>query len=95
MNHVAHRNTPDPLSHITPRERQLLTLLATGAGQPAAARMMDCSIQTVHTVLAHLYTRWGVNRLESAIVHAIVTGVLSMDQLREADAVARGREGGE
>lgn len=82
---------PDPLTHITPREREILFLLATGMGQHGVARVLYCSRQTVKCHLARLYQRWAVSRLESALVRALAAGVFTQGDMQAADRIGRER----
>lgn len=84
-------HAPDPQTHITPREREILFLLATGMGQHGVARVLYCSRQTVKCHLARLYQRWAVSRLESALVRALAAGVFTQGDMQAADRIGRER----
>ena len=59
---------PDPLSVLTPRERQLLGLLAEGVPTTAMARRLGVAPKTVSNTLSTVYAKLGVtNRTEAAL----------------------------
>jgi DNA-binding NarL/FixJ family response regulator len=59
---------PDPLSALTPRERQLLGLLAAGVPTTAMARRLGVAPKTVSNTLSTVYAKLGVtNRTEAAL----------------------------
>ena len=87
----AHR--PDPRMHITPREREVLALLATGLHVNETAARLDCSPQTVKVHMHRLYTRWCVTNLATALVRALALGVFSVQDVMKMDAAVREREG--
>jgi two-component system nitrate/nitrite response regulator NarL len=59
---------PDPLSALTPRERQLLGLLAEGVPTAAMARRLGVAPKTVSNTLSTVYAKLGVtNRTEAAL----------------------------
>jgi DNA-binding NarL/FixJ family response regulator len=61
------------LAKLTPREREVLELLATGANNHGIARVLSISPETARTHVQNLLTKLGVHsRLEAAsfIVHA-------------------------
>ena len=91
MMYRATDHIPDPQTHIIPREREILFLLATGMGQHGVARVLYCSRQTVKCHLARLYQRWDVPRLESALVRALAIGVFAQDDIEAADRICRKR----
>ena len=59
---------PDPLSALTPRERQLLGLLAEGVPTTGMARRLGVAPKTVSNTLSTVYAKLGVtNRTEAAL----------------------------
>ena len=87
----AHR--PDPRTHITPREREVLALLATGLHSQDVAERLVCSRQTVKVHMHRLYMRWCVTDLTTALVRALALGVFSVEDVMKMDAAVREREG--
>lgn len=85
---------PDPHTHITPREREVLALLATGLHVDGTAARLDCSAQTVKFHMHKLYTRWCVTGVATALVRALALGVFSAEDVAQMDAAVREREGG-
>lgn len=71
---------PGPLELLTARERELLTLLASGHGTAAVARHLPISTKTAANHLSHVLTRvgaadrpngiWGIpHALGSSLIH--------------------------
>lgn len=59
---------PDPFTALTPRERQLLELLAAGVPTTAMARRLGVAPKTVSNTLSVVYAKLGVtNRTEAAL----------------------------
>jgi DNA-binding NarL/FixJ family response regulator len=59
---------PDPFTALTPRERQLLELLAAGVPTTAMARRLGVAPKTVSNMLSAVYAKLGVtNRTEAAL----------------------------
>lgn len=65
---------PEPLS---PREHDILQLLATGASNREIAAALHLSTGTVRWYLSHIYGKLGVRRRTQAIVRAQALGLLS------------------
>jgi DNA-binding NarL/FixJ family response regulator len=61
---------PDALSALTSREREVLTMIASGITNAEAARRLDLSVHAIKFHLAAIYRRLGVsNRTEAAVVY--------------------------
>jgi len=65
--------TPESLS---PREIEVLKLVAEGATNQVAARRLMVSETTVKTHLMHIYTKLGVRDRASAVATAFQRGLL-------------------
>jgi len=60
---------PDPLAALTPRERQILELLATGLSTSAMAARLALTTKTVNNNLSVIFGKLGVaNRTEAALL---------------------------
>jgi LuxR family maltose regulon positive regulatory protein len=64
----------DPLS---PRELDVLRLLATDLDGPAVARQLVVSLNTVRTHTKNIYAKLGVNTRRAAVSRAGELGLLS------------------
>ena len=64
---------PEPLS---PRETEILVLLATGASAPEIARQLCLSPSTVKTYLHHLYEKLGVSDRAAAVAIGLRRGLI-------------------
>lgn len=61
---------------LTPRERQILGLVADGLSAPAIADQLVLSPATVRTHLQHLYDKLGVSDRAAAVAEAMRRGIL-------------------
>jgi two-component system nitrate/nitrite response regulator NarL len=61
---------------LTPREREILGLIAAGMTAPAIGEQIFLSPTTVKTHLAHLYEKLGVNDRAAAVAEAMRRGLL-------------------
>ena len=60
-----------PLSHLTPRQHELLRMLQQGLDNAAIARAMNLSIKTVENHLTRLYRQLGVNSRLEAMAYVV------------------------
>lgn len=61
---------------LTPREHEILELLATGASSPAIAGQLYLSAATVKTHLHHLYEKLGVSDRAAAVAEGLRRGLI-------------------
>lgn len=59
------------LGELSPREREVLKLLAQGASNKQIARTLAISLRTVEGHLSHIFTKLGVSSRTEALVSAI------------------------
>jgi DNA-binding CsgD family transcriptional regulator len=64
---------------LSPRERQVLALLATGQTNPAIAEALFISARTVENHLAHIFAKLGVSTRTAAVAAALAAGLLSSE----------------
>lgn len=69
-----------PLESLTPRQREILQLLAEGAGTKQIAARLDLSIKTVETHRALLMERLGIHDLAGLVRFAMRTGLVQGDR---------------
>ena len=67
----------NPSPALSPREVQLLELLATGMGNRAMAKQLFISEATVKTHLVHIYSKLGVDNRTAAIAVAAQRRIIS------------------
>lgn len=67
---------------LTPREREILRLVADGASNQQAAQRLFISEATVKTHLLHTYEKLGVNDRAAAVAAAYDRGLLTPDDAR-------------
>jgi len=75
-------SSPGGMLRISPRERQILDLIATGSGDKEVARRLGISAATVRTYLQRLYLRAGVHSRTAAVMAFLATR-LHDDAVRE------------
>jgi two-component system, NarL family, nitrate/nitrite response regulator NarL len=61
---------------LTPRERQVLQLIAHGRSAPEIGREIHLSVGTVKTHILHLYDKLGVSERAAAVAGAMRQGLL-------------------
>ena len=61
---------------LTPREREVLALVASGASAPAIGQRLHLSTGTVKTHLLHLYEKLGVSDRAAAVAEAMRSGLI-------------------
>jgi|SRR5215472_5522093 len=74
-------SSPDKveLARLTPRQREILQLLAEGASPRRIARTLGLSIKTVETHRAQLMERLGIHDLAGLVRFAIRAGLVRLD----------------
>jgi DNA-binding NarL/FixJ family response regulator len=71
-----HPQRPPGRPALSPRERQVLSLVARGATNRQAAMELGIGEQTVKTLLGRIYGKLGVGRRSEAVAAAYESGVL-------------------
>lgn len=77
------RNIPEgpmPLSELTPRQREVLTLIAEGHSTKDIARALNISSKTVETHRAQLMDRLDIHDVASLVRYAIKMGLVSIEE---------------
>jgi DNA-binding NarL/FixJ family response regulator len=75
--HLMSRRRPDsPISHLTPREREILALMAEGRSNAGIAGELVVSERTVETVCAQVFRKLGLE--PSPDVNRRVLAVLTL-----------------
>lgn len=73
---------PDPAPDaptLSPRETEVLQLIAKGFSFPEIAELLEISAHTVTTHVRHIYGKLEVNSKSSAVYEAVSLGLISMD----------------
>jgi DNA-binding CsgD family transcriptional regulator len=70
-------DTPSVASTLTPREADVLALVADGLTADAVARRCGISTRTVHKHLENTYRKIGCRDRLSAVLHARRTGLIT------------------
>lgn len=77
------RNTPEgpvPLSELTPRQREVLKLIAEGYSTKNMARLLNISVKTVETHRAQLMDRLNIHDIAGLVRYAIKMGLVSLEE---------------
>lgn len=71
MNHIAETVSPEPTSStLSPRESEVLTMVAAGLTNIQVARRLGVTVHAVKFHLASIYRKLGVsNRTEAAVLY--------------------------
>jgi DNA-binding NarL/FixJ family response regulator len=70
--------SPSPALALTPREIELLRVLAKGMSYKEAAGVMGISPNTVADYVKNIYRKMGVNSKGEAVFEAVASGVISL-----------------
>lgn len=70
----------DPLAALTPRQREILQLLAEGRSNREIARLLEVSVKTVETHRARLMNALDIRDLPGLIRFAIRHGLISAEE---------------
>ncbi len=76
-----HVPTPTELRQLTPREREVLQLVARGQTNQQIARELTLSVSTIKTHVEHIIGKLGVSDRTQAAVHAAEVGLLSSEEV--------------
>jgi DNA-binding CsgD family transcriptional regulator len=69
---------PDQDAPLTPREIQVLSLLAEGASNKSIARRLGISVHTVKFHVASLLDKFEASGRTDAVTHAVRLGVIQL-----------------
>ncbi len=72
-------NLPAPLVTLTPREKEVLRLLAQGLSNKAIAGLLFLSSRTVQSHLYNIYRKIKVRNRTSAALYAVSRGIVSVN----------------
>ena len=68
---------------LSEREKEMLKLLATGMGNKEIAKRLNLSLRTVKAHMSNIFTKMNVASRSEALVEALRTGMLSIDDIKE------------
>lgn len=81
---AGHEAYPRPsLADLTPRQREVLTLIAEGRSTKGIARTLTISAKTVETHRAQLMDRLDIHDVASLVRYAIKVGLVSLEERGE------------
>jgi DNA-binding NarL/FixJ family response regulator len=70
---------PVPLSELTPRQQEVLKLIAEGHSTKSIARTLNISVKTVETHRAQLMDRLNIHDIAGLVRYAIKLGLVSLE----------------
>lgn len=70
----------DILEGLSPRERQVLQLIAEGKTSAEAAKLLYLSVKTVETYRSRLMQKLGLKDMASLVKFAIQNGIISLEE---------------
>jgi DNA-binding NarL/FixJ family response regulator len=71
--------TPSPLSLLTPRQKEILQLIAEGRSTKEIAHRLGLSVKTVETHRAQLMQRIGIRDVPGLVRYALRSGLIQAD----------------
>ncbi len=74
------RSGDDVLEGLSPRERQVLQLIAEGKTSADAAKLLYLSVKTVETYRSRLMQKLGLKDMASLVKFAIQHGIISLEE---------------
>jgi DNA-binding NarL/FixJ family response regulator len=77
--YISERHRASPLDSLSPRERQILQLVAEGKSSAEAAAMLFLSPKTVDTYRSRMMQKLGIGDLPSLVKFAIQHGITQLD----------------
>jgi len=69
---------PEPTEHLTPRERQVLQLVAEGRTTKEIARLLGVGVKTAESHRMHLMEKLGIHDTAGLVRYAIRKGVVQL-----------------
>ena len=73
---LAHIDDETPIKRLSPRESEVLSLVATGLSNNYIAERLNISENTVDTMLRRVFAKLGVNNRISAVLRGIGSGLI-------------------
>jgi DNA-binding NarL/FixJ family response regulator len=77
--YASQRNTSNPLDRLSPREREVLQLVAEGKSSAQIAELLGLSTKSVETYRARLMRKLGLDDLPSLVKFAIQHGLIPLE----------------
>jgi DNA-binding NarL/FixJ family response regulator len=77
--YISERHRASPLDSLSPRERQILQLVAEGKSSAEAAALLFLSPKTVDTYRSRMMQKLGIGDLPSLVKFAIQHGITQLD----------------
>ena len=77
--YISERHRASPLDSLSPRERQILQLVAEGKSSAEAAALLFLSPKTVDTYRSRMMQKLGIGDMSSLVKFAIQHGITQLD----------------
>ncbi|MGH9497915.1 MAG: response regulator [Terriglobales bacterium] len=72
------RNTPPRLPHLTPREREVIQLLAEGKSSKEVASVLNLSTKTAETHRSNIMRKLGFHSIRDLVVYAVKNNIIQV-----------------
>jgi DNA-binding NarL/FixJ family response regulator len=73
------RKKRDQLAHLSPRQREVLRLIAEGQTTKQIAQTLEISVKTVETHRSQLMDRLGIHDVAGLVRYAIIVGLVDVE----------------
>lgn len=71
---------PDPVHRgLSPREQEIIVLIASGETLDTTAHLLECSYHTVKSHIVRIYAKLGVNSLAAMVGKAVHFGMVNLE----------------
>jgi len=74
----ADKGKEEPYPHLTPREAEILQIIAKGLSNAEAAKVLEISRATIRTHLEHIYAKLSVSNRVEAVTEGIRQGLIDV-----------------
>lgn len=87
LRHLAQKGIVDRYEALSPREREILQLIAEGHSNKSVAELLLISTATVETHRAHIFQKLDVHNTAELVLYAVRRGVISSDTIHTGTPV--------
>ena len=78
LRHFRSERAETPTARLTPREQDILGLIAKGMSNPEVASVLGLSRSTVRTHLEHIYAKLDVSNRTEAVTEGLKQGLIEL-----------------
>ena len=77
------RNTPPRLPRLTPREREVIQLLAEGKSAKEVASLLNLSTKTAETHRSNIMRKLGFHSIRDLVIYAVKNNIIQVQVASE------------